>query len=105
MLLRLRNGEGATEDSKKDLPAEVYYLTYQKKVPFPPLIKNLFGGSDDASSGQYSGISLLNALQLLTQLLGAGSLSGGSNNGFPLLSSLGDIDNIGGAQQRPKYYM
>ena len=105
MLLRLRNGEGATENSKKDLPAEVYYLTYQKKVPFPPFLNKLFGGSDDASSGQYGGISLLNALQLLTQLLSVGSLSGGSTNGFPLLSSLGDIDDIGGAQQRPKYYM
>ena len=57
-------------------------------------------------SNANNGISLVNAVRVLTQLLGISSGMNNNGNGFPLPSSLSDVDNtIGGATQRPKYYM
>ena len=81
----------------------MFFLTYEKKVQIQSLLSLLSAGDEISASGSNSGISLLNAVRVLTQLLGISSVN---DTVFPLPASLGDVDNtFGGAQQRPKYYM
>lgn len=109
MLLRLRNGDAVTPDGKRSLPAEIFFLTYEKKFPLRSMLNKLFAEESSSSSSSLSGGMSESDFMIIGRLLlqlvagsGVGSGSGnmsGTNHGFD-----NGVDQNMAKVYRPDYY-
>ena len=94
MLLRLRNGDGVMEGSPKNLPAEVFFLTYEKKRNFSGIIQNVLN-SDEFSSTGNNGFDLISVARMFLQLMNNMNYneSNGDSSDFNDIYQNNDINN------------
>lgn len=113
MLLRLRNGDAVTPDGKRSLPAEIFFLTYEKKFPLRSMLNKLFAEESSSSSSSLSGGMSESDFMIIGRLLlqlvaGSGVGSGGGSNSGNMSGAHPGFDN--GVDQnmakvyRPDYY-
>ena len=76
--MRLRNGEGVLPGGPRDLPAEVFFLTYKKERPITNFISDLLNG-DDLLSGNEN-YNVLSLLQSILQLVNNNNNNNSSSN-------------------------
>ena len=104
MLLRLRNGEAITPDGERNLPAEIFFLTYEKKFPLRSMLNKLF--SSDESGSISSGIAendFIMIARIMLQLLAGSSSGSGSGGGSGVGFENGMEQNMAKVY-RPDYY-
>lgn len=104
MLLRLRNGEAITPDGERNLPAEIFFLTYEKKFPLRSMLNKLF--SSDESGSISSGIAendFIMIARIMLQLLVGSSSGSGSGGGSGVGFENGMEQNMAKVY-RPDYY-
>jgi hypothetical protein len=104
-----------------DLPAEVFFLTYEKKRPLRSLISNLLGTEDVSLGALGTGVFDLAALaSMLVRILGSGGggrVGGGMGGGVQVLEGGSNSNSNGsgsefthsqmkeGIPTRPQFYL
>ena len=110
VLLRLRNGDAVTPDGKRSLPAEIFFLTYEKKFPLRSMLNKLFAEESSSSSSLAGGISESDFMiigRLLLQLVAGSGVGSGSGSGNMSGANHGldnGMDQNMAKVSRPDYY-